>query len=98
MTTAYRRLQDLPEMIVRDVAELPERSSPEDQPEMMLVTAAELDRIVTDRVAEVAPASGVTEDAIANLICDAFPCNGCGGTEDRCDGVARAIFSLIRGK
>ena len=64
MTTAERRLQDLPEMIVRDVAELPDRSSPEGQPEIMLVTAAELDRIVTDRVAEVAQAGGVTEEMI----------------------------------
>jgi hypothetical protein len=47
-----RRLIDLPEMIVRDVAELPDRTSPPDAPEMMLVTAAELDRIVSDRIAE----------------------------------------------
>lgn len=48
------RLIDLPEMIVRDVAELPDRTSPADAPEMMLVTSTELDRIVSDRVAEVA--------------------------------------------
>lgn len=47
------RLIDLPEMVVRDVAELPDRTSPDDQPDMMLVTAAELDRIVTSRIAEV---------------------------------------------
>lgn len=34
------------EEIVREVAELPDRTSPEDQPEMMLVTADELKAIV----------------------------------------------------
>lgn len=32
--------------IARDVAELPDRNSPEDQPEMMLVSAAEIEAIV----------------------------------------------------
>lgn len=32
--------------IIRDVAELPDRTSPEDQPEMMLVTAEELRAIL----------------------------------------------------
>ncbi len=34
------------DQIVRDVAELPDRTSPEDQPDMMLVTADELTLIV----------------------------------------------------
>lgn len=32
--------------IVRDVAELPDRTSPADQPDMMLVTSAELTEII----------------------------------------------------
>jgi hypothetical protein len=35
--------------IIRDVAELPDRTSPEDQPEMMLVTAAELAAILKSK-------------------------------------------------
>lgn len=33
--------------IIREVAELPDRTSPSDQPEMMLVTSAELKEILT---------------------------------------------------
>lgn len=40
------RERALPELIVRDVAELPDRTSPEDQPEMMMVTSEELLDIV----------------------------------------------------
>jgi hypothetical protein len=35
------------EQVCRDVAELPDRTSPEDQPDMMLVTAEELAEIIT---------------------------------------------------
>lgn len=38
--------------IVVDVAEIPDRTSPEDQPEMMLVKDSELRRIVHDRLME----------------------------------------------
>jgi hypothetical protein len=38
-------------LIVQDVAEIPDRFSPEDQPEMMLVTDAELFEICQSRVA-----------------------------------------------
>lgn len=38
--------------IVRDVAEIPDRTSPDDQPEMMLVKDSELRRIVHDRLME----------------------------------------------
>ncbi len=34
--------------VIRDVAELPDRTSPEDQPKMMLVSAAELRAILND--------------------------------------------------
>lgn len=47
------RLIDLPEMIVRDVAALRGQSGT-----MMLVSPEELDRIVSYRVAEVAPCPG----------------------------------------
>lgn len=33
--------------IIREVAELPDRSSPPDEPEMMLVTSSELKEILT---------------------------------------------------
>jgi hypothetical protein len=38
------------DFIVRDVAELPNRDSPDDQPEMMLVSVDELRRIVARHV------------------------------------------------
>jgi hypothetical protein len=38
--------------IVREVAELPDRDSPEDWPEAMLVTAAELTEILTAALAQ----------------------------------------------
>jgi len=37
------------ELAIRDVAELPDRNSPADWPEAMLVTADELRNILTDR-------------------------------------------------
>lgn len=40
------RVRALVENIVREVAELPDRTSPDDWPEAMLVTAAELSAIV----------------------------------------------------
>jgi hypothetical protein len=39
--------------IVRDVAELPDRNSPDDQPEMMLVSDKELRDIISDRCIEI---------------------------------------------
>lgn len=39
--------------IVRDVAELPDRTSPDEQPEMMLVTDKELRDIISDRCIEI---------------------------------------------
>jgi NTP pyrophosphatase (non-canonical NTP hydrolase) len=52
--------EGLAEQIVREVAELPDRTSPEDQPDMMLVTADELAAIV--RAALSRPASGGRDD------------------------------------
>ena len=43
--------------VLRDVAELPDRNSPEDWPEAMLVTGAELRQIIVAHAAE-APQSG----------------------------------------
>lgn len=40
--------EEIARQIVRDVAELPDRTSPADAPEMMLVTADELTGIVLD--------------------------------------------------
>lgn len=38
--------------VLRDVAELPDRTSPEDEPDMMLVTAEELKTILCTRLSE----------------------------------------------
>ncbi len=46
--------------ILRDVAELPDRTSPEDQPHMMLVTVDELRAILDYRIGEGASAEGKT--------------------------------------
>lgn len=43
-------MDDLIERIVKRVAELPDRSSPDDWPEAMLVTAHELDFILRDEL------------------------------------------------
>jgi hypothetical protein len=39
--------------VIRDVAELPDRTSPDDEPDMMLVTADELKVIICNRLNEV---------------------------------------------
>jgi hypothetical protein len=44
------RTQELIERIILLVAELPGRSSPDDQPNMMLVTDAELREILSDEL------------------------------------------------
>jgi hypothetical protein len=49
--------------VVRDVAELPDRTSPEDWPEAMIVTDAEILRIVADRVA---PALAQRDEWLSN--------------------------------
>ncbi len=51
------------EHIIRDVAELPDRTSPEEWPEAMIVTGDELERIVTDHVA---PALAQRDQWLAN--------------------------------
>ncbi len=38
--------------VLRDVAELPDRTSPDDEPDMMLVTADELKAILCNRLSE----------------------------------------------
>jgi hypothetical protein len=38
--------------VLSDVAELPDRTSPEDEPDMMLVTAEELKTILCQRLSE----------------------------------------------
>jgi hypothetical protein len=45
-------VSDLANRIVRDVAELPDRSSPDDWPEAMIVTDAELREIVIRAASE----------------------------------------------
>ncbi len=44
--------QEVAETVCRDVAELPDRTSPEDWPEAMLVTADELQLIVAREITE----------------------------------------------
>jgi hypothetical protein len=46
-------VQDWIESIIQDVCELPDRDSPEDQPEMMLVTDKELREILEDKCSEI---------------------------------------------
>ena len=46
-------LENWIDSIVQDVQELPDRNSPEDHPEMMLVTDAELRAILTERCIEI---------------------------------------------
>ena len=43
-------LREMPALIARDVAELPDRNSPEDWPDAMLVTGVELQHIVANHV------------------------------------------------
>jgi len=50
-------VESIASRIVQDVAELPDRSSPDDQPEMMLVSSDELYGIVRECLAA-APAAG----------------------------------------
>ena len=45
-------LQDKLELIIRDVAELPDRTSPEDWPEALIVTSDELEEILTQHLGE----------------------------------------------
>ncbi|WP_252720782.1 hypothetical protein [Acinetobacter radioresistens] len=40
------------ELIIRDVAELPDRTSPEDWPEALIVTSVELEEILTQHLSE----------------------------------------------
>lgn len=40
------------ELIIRDVAELPDRTSPEDWPEALIVTSGELEEILTQHLSE----------------------------------------------
>ena len=49
--TTDKRAAAIADLIVRDVAEIPDRCSPDDQPEMMLVTSDELTHIVMRRLA-----------------------------------------------
>jgi len=56
--------------IVRDVAELPDRTSPEDWPDAMLVTAGELARILRNRLAAAPSAPVAREEELA--------CDDCG--------------------
>lgn len=51
MENKDKRAAAIAALIVRDVAEIPDRCSPDDQPEMMLVTSDELTDIVMRRLA-----------------------------------------------
>lgn len=55
------------EEIIRDVAELGDRESPEDQPEMMLVSAEELREILEERISDMEP-DDAWISAIANTL------------------------------
>lgn len=46
------RIKELVGSVVRQVAELPDRNSPEDWPEAMIVTGAELEEIILNTLGE----------------------------------------------
>ena len=52
-------VEEMADMIVRDVCELPDRTSPDDQPEMMLVTGEELHSIVVENLRRLSPQDAV---------------------------------------
>ena len=65
---------------VRDVAELPDRDSPEDWPEAMLVTGRELKTIIRERI----------NDALDRLLPPSAPvCGTCGETKIVCVSTGR---------
>lgn len=51
--TATARRPDIATRIIQRVAELPERNSPEDWPEAMLVTGNELQLIISEEIAPI---------------------------------------------
>lgn len=53
-------------LIVRDVCEIPDRTSPDDQPEMMMVTVPELTGIAQTRL--LAALAAARQDAIAECV------------------------------
>jgi len=83
--------ETIAEMVVRDVAELGDRTSPDDWPEAMLVTADELTIIVDNAVGSCSrlaalrtPASASPADVEADDVCTAHCCC-CGSYEPCCD-------------
>lgn len=50
VAVSRRQSPDVASLVIRDVAELPNRTSPEDWPEAMLVTAEELENILRARL------------------------------------------------
>ena len=45
-----QEIDSLINIVIRDVAELPDRTSPEDWPDAMIVTSDELEEILTNRL------------------------------------------------
>lgn len=88
--------------ICRDVAELPDRTSPEDWPEAMLVTVGELHAIILDRFATpISPSGRDVEHALqvffeqtglVELLCDIIDCNA----EDVGHGTGQSINSVLQ--
>lgn len=62
MTPSTERVISSADLIVRDVAELPDRTSPEDRPEMMLVSVDELRGIV-----EAHAEASITQQLVARI-------------------------------
>jgi hypothetical protein len=79
--SATQRIEAKIEAFIVDVAELPDRTSPDDWPEAMLVTAPELDRLLREHFGE-APLSETPPSGTAKVpkrmttIEDAFPLAG----------------------
>ncbi len=69
--TLRARLEARIDRIVQRVAEMPDRTSPEDWPEAMLVTSKELHDICADELSEVLTETAPADDLeVAALLCE----------------------------
>ena len=77
-------LQRLPELIARDVAEMPDRSSPDDFPEALVVTSQELMDIVSHRIELTLEALSPQPPESAQQVSGPF-CSHCGLLHEACE-------------
>lgn len=72
---------DIAALICRDVAELPDRTSPDDWPDAMLVTAEELQDIVRGRILQLEAEKAIAQTALEE-VCACMLNGGDGATGD----------------